>query len=156
TSATDNILSITLTGAVANQFAFDNMTFCTEAPCQTSPSVTVVPDGGGLNAPFSIDAEPPGNLPFLGNALFAIKVDDAAGACPLTPGASTFILFAPNTGSILHGKFGCAPGAAGEIQIDIGGNLIVSGPVAWGGPGVGAIHDLPIPFDAGLCGITCF
>jgi hypothetical protein len=31
-SATPNIMSITFEGAVANQFGFDNMTFCTEIP----------------------------------------------------------------------------------------------------------------------------
>lgn len=155
TAATNTIRSLTIAGAVSNLIGFDDMTFCLDDPCATDPSTTVTADAGGLNVPASIAPVPAGDVPFLGNGLFQVGLDDPGDACGLAPGIPTFLLVTPVPGSMLVPALGCG-GGAGEVLIQLVPATITSGPVPWSGPGTPAAHALPIPFDTTLCGSTCF
>lgn len=126
--------------------------------CPVFAITNAVPDATGLNAPASLMPFPPFNRPTLGNLGFAMVVDEPAGICPITLGSSSFVLvgFAPSPAPLIWPTFGCAPGLPGEFQIGFGVPPVALGPVAWPGPGLGAIHPLPVPLNWSLCGSQAF
>lgn len=125
------------------------------ACCPVRAGSVVVPDVFARNVPNSIAAWPPGNLPKLGNLAFAVKLDDPANACGIPLGSPTALLLDFWTAAIPVPTAGCAVFGPGELMI-APPLIVASGPVAWGGPGLGAIHPLGIPFDAALCGLPAY
>ncbi|MBK8980250.1 MAG: hypothetical protein IPM29_30480 [Planctomycetes bacterium] len=125
--------------------------------CCPIPSLALpIPDPRGLNVPRSIMAWPLGNQPFLGNAGFAVQLDDPALACPITPGSPTFLLIGFAPFSFLLPGFGCLPGTPGDVMM-APPLFVASGPLPWPGPvGAPPVHPLGIPFDAALCGLPAF
>lgn len=124
------------------------------ADCDHDARSLAVVDMGGLNAPNSLNVKR-GSRPTIGNPNFQVQVDDPADACGITPGAQTQVFFSPDTASILWPGFGCRPGGLGEIMIDIGLPLTISGLVPWPGPGMPACHSFAIPADPTLCRVVC-
>ncbi|MFO1054902.1 MAG: hypothetical protein U1F36_22000 [Planctomycetota bacterium] len=128
----------------------------TAAGCCPIPSAAlVVPDAFALNIPRSIAAFPPGNLPRLGNAAFAVQLDDPANACGIPPMIPTVALLNFWTGSAVIPFMGCTPWTPGELML-AAPVIVVGPPIPWAGPVVGAVHALPIPFDAALCGLPAY
>lgn len=127
---------------------------CDDCECDELASATKVNDAGGLNAPDALCAVP-GSLPTLGNASFAVQIDDPTNACHVTPGSFAFVAFSPSTFSFLLPRAGCLPGMPGEVMIDPT-LLNILPPVAWAGPGQPAVFPMPIPSDPATCGIICY
>jgi len=125
------------------------------AACDVDASTTMVPDAGGLNNNVGLDAAPVGSVPSVGNASFAVGVDDPNDACGVALGTDTYVLFSSQTAALVYPGLGCAPGGPGEIMISPGSLQTILGPVAWAGAGQPAVHALPIPFDTNLCGFLC-
>jgi hypothetical protein len=124
--------------------------------CPTFAITNQVPDATGINAPGGLWPFPAFNRPYLGNLGFAMVVDEPVGACPITIGSPSFVLVGFAPGSLYWPTFGCLPGAQGEFQINLGVPPVALGPVVWPGPGLGAIHSLPVPLDWALCGAKAF
>ena len=121
-------------------------------PCP-APSTTVVVPGLGL---------PPGSnvplgVPDFGNPAYAQAIDDPGGGCGITPGSLTFVALTNAPTALPLPGFGCPVGGVGELLIDTftpPNPLLLTGPVPWLGPGLPAVHPLPIPPNPVLCGVT--
>jgi len=122
--------------------------------CPNPPNVRLPIDATGVNLPGALLT---GNLPFVGNDDFTIKLDDPANLCAITPGAETWLLVAEEPMvriSIPNG--GCGAGVNGLLVVDVTSpSFHLSGPVVWGGPGSPACHSLVIQPDSSLCNIRC-
>lgn len=123
--------------------------------CDDDASVTKVNDAGGLNAQNALCAAP-GSLPTLGNMAFTLEMDDPLDVCGITPGSATVVFLSAAPASFLVPGLGCSPGSPGEVMIDLLQAGMISGPVAWAGPGSPASHVFHIPATTAICGLTCY
>lgn len=144
-------LSFLADGGVQVGFGTDVATLTND--CDHDSYSVVTPDAGGLNAPNSLF---PMGIPSIGNPSYQVCMDDAADACGITPGTLTIVAFSPATASILLPGFGCQPGSAGELMIDLTIPHMLLGPLVWAGPGSPACHPMPIPPDESLCRTICY
>ncbi|MEZ5966150.1 MAG: hypothetical protein R3F56_20100 [Planctomycetota bacterium] len=126
------------------------------ACCSTMAAAVSRPDVPPLNAPASLFEVPLGTTPQLGNAAFAVRIDDPGNACAITVGSPTVLFVAAAPGLLPVPRLGCAPGAAGNVQIALAPPPITLGFVPWGGPGIGATYPLPVPFDSLLCNLRLY
>ena len=122
--------------------------------CETFATNVVVEDPLGLNASGALF--PAGALPVIGTN-YPVKMDDAADQCGITPGSLSWVIVneSPMISAVIPG-FGCAPGQAGNLMIDVfDPQTHFSGPVAWNGPGEPACHSFVIADNPALCGQIC-
>lgn len=151
TAPTDSIQSITIDGATTNLFAFDNMLFCTDVPCD-APASNVPLLGSGLNPAGTLVAN---ELPILGSQTYGVTIDDRFDACGLSAtGVQTFVVWSQNQMQVPVPGFGCGPGDFGEVFVAEPVSLIL-GPQPWS-PGQGTFFNVALPPDTGLCEFDCF
>lgn len=124
------------------------------ACCPVPASSAIVPDPGALNAPTSISPFPAGITPQIGKP-FAVFLDDPGNMCTIPPGSMSFLLLNFWPGTLVFPSLGCAPAAPGDVMLALP-PVIAGGPVPWAGPGLGAVHPLPIPMMASLCGLPVY
>jgi hypothetical protein len=117
-----------------------------------APSTVLVVPGVGLPLGSNVAI----GLPDVGNPAYAQAIDDPAGACGLVPGSLTFLALSSLPASLPLPGFGCS-GGLGALLINITtapNPMLVTGPVPWLGPGVPAVHLLPVPLNPVFCGFT--
>ena len=121
--------------------------------CGAVATATPRADLGSRNVPNSISASPPGALPTIGNAAFAVALDDPSGTCGLTPGSLTLLFVGSAPGALPIAGLGCSPGDPGELQVTFpSAPLILGSGVVWQGTGQPAVHAASIPANPSLCG----
>lgn len=151
TAPSDTIMSITIDGATTNEFAFDNMLFCTDVPCDTLAVNAPIP-GSGVNP---VGILTPIGLPAINNLAYQVAVDDPLNVCGLSGNPTPVYLFWSRTPTqFMMPGLGCGLGEAGEVLVAPPFTLI-RGPEFWA-PGTPAVFDVPIPNRLELCGYDCF
>lgn len=150
-SATDSIMSITLDGATNNEFAFDNMLFCTDVPCNT-PALNSEYNGSNINPAGVLTTN---QLATIGNLGFEVFVDDPTNACSLaSPAVPAYVMWSRFPAQAVVPGLGCLAGAPGEVLI-MPPFTLISGPSIWS-PGNPASFNVPIPNNSSLCGYDCY
>ena len=135
----------------------DGLAYSPLGPCPTTASAIAFPDPGGLNVPDSLFPLPGSATPYIGNATFAMGMDDASGACALTQGAPTCMMLSTATQNAPVQGWGCNAAGSGVVMVGGAAPVLVILPFeAWGGSGSPAVYPLPIPNEPSICGMSLY